>query len=206
MITLNDCISLVILQSLQSVTISIIYLEIDIFIDPKKTRQFQKILRYSHYQNSQLSFKITIISSEFNSSTTFAIRPSYSIPSPQLSPIPLKFPISFDPARNNSPARTNERKKERRKRCEKRKIARLLRNKGGYAAFSRYPTSRIRSRRFTYGRIPTIRLQPRIQPHTVCNARSSSGVALSKSSEGSARCHDPDRITIPRVHARAAVA
>lgn len=57
---------------------------------------------------------------------SLSFRPNLTLPSllqfalrTQLSPIPLKFPISFDPARNNSPARANERKKERSKRCEK---------------------------------------------------------------------------------------
>lgn len=126
MITLNDCISLLILQSVQLLFPSFTSRSTSLSIR-KKLADFKKffviptikIFNYYFYQNSQLLFKITIISSEFNSSITFAVRPSYSIPSPQLSPIPLKFPISFDPARNNSPARANERKKERRKRCEK---------------------------------------------------------------------------------------
>lgn len=121
MITLNDCISLLILQSLQLLFPSFTSRSTSLSIR-KKLANFKKffviptikIFNYYFYQNSQLLFKITIISSEFNSSSLlqFAFRT-------QLSPIPLKFPISFDPARNNSPARTNERKKERSKRCEK---------------------------------------------------------------------------------------
>lgn len=84
---------------------------------------------------------------------SLSFRPNLTLPSllqfalrTQLSPIPWNFRfLSIQLAITLRQERTKGRKREAN--VAKRKIARLLRNKGGYVAFSRYLTSRIR---FTY--------------------------------------------------------
>lgn len=153
MITLNDYISLVILQSLQLLFPSFTSRSTSLSIR-KKLANFKKFFviptikifnyYFYHYLYNQHHFIQIYLPKLFHHfcNSPFVLNPFAAIisnPSWNFRFLSIQLAITL------RQERTKGRKREAN--VAKRKIARLLRNKGGYVAFSRYLTSRIR---FTY--------------------------------------------------------